>query len=48
MVMVHPGYRRIGLGRQMTLHALKVAANAPVMLVATEKGKPLYEKLGFR
>lgn len=48
MVMVHPGYRRIGLGRQMTIHALKVVANTPVMLVATEEGKPLYEKLGFQ
>lgn len=48
MVMVHPEFRRMGLGRRVTEAALKMIPDIPVMLVATDEGKTLYEKLGFR
>jgi GNAT superfamily N-acetyltransferase len=43
--------RRKGLGAHMTAHALRVAGKAGYgvgVLQATEMGKPVYEKLGFK
>lgn len=49
MVIVHPQYRGFGLGRRVTdacLHLNK--ESCPTMLIATEEGKPLYQKMGFK
>ncbi|MDQ0205376.1 GNAT family N-acetyltransferase [Alkalicoccobacillus murimartini] len=50
MVIVHPDHRGLGLGRRVTESCLDAVSNndRPVMLIATEQGKPLYEKMGFR
>jgi GNAT superfamily N-acetyltransferase len=47
VVMVDPDYRRMGLGTQLVQKCISKVPNIPIMLVATEEGKPLYEKLGF-
>lgn len=47
MVIVHPDYRGLGLGKKVTQACLSFAQKSPVMLVATEEGIPLYESLGF-
>ncbi len=48
MVLVAAEYEGRGLGRALMEHAIAQAADMTVTLYATERGKPLYEKLGFR
>ncbi|NHM33981.1 GNAT family N-acetyltransferase [Neobacillus terrae] len=49
MVIVNKEYRGLGLGREVTQKCIDFApSNASIMLIATEEGKPLYEKMGFR
>ncbi|MED1300891.1 GNAT family N-acetyltransferase [[Bacillus thuringiensis] serovar konkukian] len=49
MVIVHPDYKGRGIGKAITSACMKsVSAQTPIMLIATDEGKPLYEKLGFR
>ena len=36
-----------GMGRALTTHAMAEAGDRAVFLMATEQGRPLYEKLGF-
>ncbi|WP_166688513.1 GNAT family N-acetyltransferase [Bacillus albus] len=49
MVIVHPNYKGRGIGKAITNACMKsVSAQTPIMLIATDEGKPLYEKLGFR
>ncbi|MEI4712419.1 GNAT family N-acetyltransferase [Bacillus cereus] len=49
MVIVHPDYKGRGIGKAITSSCMNsVSARTPIMLIATEEGKPLYEKLGFR
>ncbi|MGG0707564.1 GNAT family N-acetyltransferase [Bacillus paramobilis] len=49
MVIVHPDYKGRGIGKAITNACIKsVSAQTPLMLIATDEGKPLYEKLGFR
>ncbi|WP_439020058.1 GNAT family N-acetyltransferase [Bacillus thuringiensis] len=49
MVIVHPDYKGRGIGKIITNACVKsVSAHTPIMLIATDEGKPLYEKLGFR
>jgi GNAT superfamily N-acetyltransferase len=49
MMLVAARYGRRGLGRALMEHLLRVAGDdATVTLFATDMGRPLYEKLGFR
>ncbi|WP_400164102.1 GNAT family N-acetyltransferase [Brevibacillus sp. TJ4] len=49
MVIVDPAFHGRGLGRSlMHICMEQVPPPAPIMLIATEMGRPLYEKLGFR
>ncbi|HMD93927.1 MAG TPA: GNAT family N-acetyltransferase [Trebonia sp.] len=48
MMLVAARYGRRGLGRALMEHLLAAADGATVTLFATELGRPLYEKLGFR
>ncbi|EMI9086626.1 MULTISPECIES: GNAT family N-acetyltransferase [Bacillus] len=49
MVIVHPDYKGRGIGKVITDSCVKsVSTRTPIMLIATDEGKPLYEKLGFR
>jgi len=49
MVIVHPNYKGSGIGKAITNACMKsVSAQTHIMLIATDEGKPLYEKLGFR
>lgn len=48
MVIVHPTFRGLGLGKEATQKCIDVASNASIMLIATEEGKPLYENMGFK
>ncbi|MGR3777685.1 GNAT family N-acetyltransferase [Bacillus paramycoides] len=49
MVIVHPDYKGRGIGKAITDLCVKsVSTQTPIMLIATDEGKPLYEKLGFR
>ncbi|MGG5736367.1 MULTISPECIES: GNAT family N-acetyltransferase [Bacillus cereus group] len=49
MVIVHPDYKGRGLGKTIIDSCVKsVSTHTPIMLIATDEGKPLYEKLGFR
>lgn len=48
MMLVAARYGRRGVGRALMEHLLAEAGNATVTLFATDQGKPLYEKLGFR
>jgi GNAT superfamily N-acetyltransferase len=48
MMLVAPRYERQGLGTRLMTHALREGGAASVWLVATEEGRPLYERLGFR
>lgn len=47
IVMVDPLYRKMGLATQLVYRCISKVPNIPIMLVATEEGKRLYEKLGF-
>ncbi|MDA1529674.1 GNAT family N-acetyltransferase [Bacillus cereus group sp. TH260-2LC] len=49
MVIVHPNYKGRGIGKAITDSCIKsVSTQTPIMLIATDEGKLLYEKLGFR
>lgn len=48
MMLVAARHGRRGLGRALMEHLLAAAGDATVTLFATDLGKPLYEKLGFR
>lgn len=49
MVLVKPAYRGRGLAKDLIAHCLaQLPPAAPVMLVATELGLPLYTRLGFK
>ncbi|MED0974858.1 GNAT family N-acetyltransferase [Bacillus paranthracis] len=49
MVIVHPDYKGRGIGKMITNSCMNsVSAQTLFMLIATDEGKPLYEKLGFR
>ncbi|CUB11572.1 acetyltransferase [Bacillus cereus] len=49
MVIVHPDYKGRGIGKAITSSCMNsVSARTPIMLITTDEGKPLYEKLGFR
>jgi GNAT superfamily N-acetyltransferase len=48
MMLVAARYGRQGLGRALMEHLLAEAGDATVTLFATDLGKPLYDKLGFR
>jgi predicted N-acetyltransferase YhbS len=48
MMLVGTRYGRRGLGRALMEHLLAAAGGATVTLFATDLGRPLYEKLGFR
>ncbi|MEO8572289.1 MAG: GNAT family N-acetyltransferase [Chloroflexota bacterium] len=49
-IWVHPDWRRRGLGMELTRTVTEVAEEAgcrTLLLVATEVGRPLYERIGF-
>lgn len=49
-IIVHPDFRKRGIGRLVTLHLMGEAINRGKklqLLLATLEGAPLYEKLGF-
>lgn len=48
MMLVAGRYGRRGLGQALMTHLLAEAGGATVTLFATDMGKPLYSKLGFR
>ncbi|TDD72202.1 GNAT family N-acetyltransferase [Actinomadura darangshiensis] len=48
MVLVAKRYERRGLGGRIMRHAMDKAETASLCLTATEYGRPLYERLGFR
>lgn len=49
MVIVNNDFRGLGLGKEVTQKCLDyVSSDLSVMLIATEEGKPLYEKMGFK
>ena len=48
MMLVAARYGRRGLGRALMEHLLAEVGDATVTLFATDLGKPLYDKLGFR
>lgn len=48
MVIVDKEYRGLGLGKEATQKCIDSVPNTvSIMLIATEEGKPLYEKMGF-
>ena len=49
MVIVHPEYRGLGLARELVKTCMnQVSEDTTFMLIATEEGRPVYEKLGFK
>lgn len=48
MVLVAARYEGRGFGRRLMTHVIDQAGDATVTLHATDRGRPLYEKLGFR
>lgn len=51
MVLVHPQYRRRGIGKALLEHCLEHLRESRISCIkldATPLGKPLYEQLGFR
>lgn len=49
MVIVHPDYRRLGLGKAATMKCVQsLPDSVPIMLISTPEGKPMYEQLGFK
>ncbi|HEY2511878.1 MAG TPA: GNAT family N-acetyltransferase [Polyangiaceae bacterium] len=47
MMMVDPGYRRRGVAQALLERALESVQGAPVFLLASAMGRPLYAGLGF-
>lgn len=48
MVIVNKDFRGMGLGKKATRKCIEsVSKETTIMLIATEEGKPLYEKMGF-
>ena len=43
-----PSARGRGIGRAMTAHATLAAPELPAMLIASDPGRPVYERLGYR
>lgn len=48
LVVVGPDYQGRGIGRRLVERLLVDTGSRAVMLLSTESGRPLYEKLGFR
>lgn len=49
MVIVNKEYRGLGLGKEATQRCINSLTEAiSIMLISTEDGKPLYEKMGFK
>jgi ribosomal protein S18 acetylase RimI-like enzyme len=49
MVIVNKEYRGLGLGKEATQQCMNsLSSNMAIMLISTEDGKPLYEKMGFQ
>jgi predicted GNAT family N-acyltransferase len=49
MVIVNEQYRGVGLGKEATQQCIdSVPKNTTILLIATEEGVPLYEKMGFK
>ncbi|CAG9621125.1 GNAT family N-acetyltransferase [Sutcliffiella rhizosphaerae] len=49
MVIVNDAYRGMGLGKKATEKCIQsVAHDTTFLLIATEEGRPIYEKLGFQ
>lgn len=48
MVLTAARFERRGLGRRLMEHVLEQASGRTVSLYATDLGRPLYERLGFR
>lgn len=49
MVIVHPEYRGLGLGKEVTQTCIdSVSEETSIMLISTKEGKPLYERIGFK
>lgn len=49
MVIVHPDYRGRGLAKALLIKCMEqTTKNRAIMLIATEEGKPVYDKLGFK
>lgn len=48
LVMVNPDAQGRGIGRKLVEQVLEDAGERSMKLLATEAGKPLYDKLGFR
>ena len=48
LIVVSPNHQRQGLGRTLMERILEDAKGRSLTLLATEEGRPLYEKLGFR
>lgn len=49
-IIVHPGYRNKGIGKQITKSLIDIAYQKhcdPIYLIATELGELVYKKLGF-
>ncbi|WNV77948.1 GNAT family N-acetyltransferase [Bacillus atrophaeus] len=48
MVIVNKDFRGMGLGKETTKKCIdSVSKDTTIMLIATEEGKPIYEKIGF-
>ncbi|GAE36443.1 GNAT family N-acetyltransferase [Halalkalibacter akibai] len=48
MVIVNEDFRGMGLGKKATRKCIEsVSKETTIMLIATEEGRPLYEKMGF-
>ncbi len=50
VVIVHPDFQRMGLGKELVQRCLRECepADMPVSLIATKDGFPLYTSLGFQ
>lgn len=48
MVIVSPEHQGLGIGKKLMNKLLEDLADRTIFLIATESGRPLYERLGFR